>query len=141
MEEKYLAPTQIAGRDFMMRQITGNIVMLNLLRFREYADYSETPELAPKEPISGEMAYQLYINHTLPHLEKSGGEILFKGKGGNFLIGPATERWDSVLLIRQQSTESFIAFAQDKDYLKGIGHRTAALEDSRLLPLTEDTIK
>ena len=100
MEEKYLAPTQIAGRDFMMRQFTGNLVMLNLLRFREYADYSETPELAPKEPISGEMAYQLYINHTLPHLEKSGGEILFKGKGGNFLIGPATERWDAVLLIR-----------------------------------------
>ncbi len=30
-----------------------------------------------------------------------------------------------------------MAFAQNKDYLKTIGHRTAALEDSRLLPSTE----
>jgi hypothetical protein len=28
-------------------------------------------------------------------------------------------------------------FAQDKEYLKTAGHRTAALEDSRLLPIEE----
>jgi hypothetical protein len=32
---------------------------------------------------------------------------------------------------------TFVAFASDRDYLSGIGHRTAALEDSRLLPLIE----
>lgn len=111
--------------------------MLNLLRFREIADYSETPELAPSERISGEMAYQLYIQHTLPLLERSGGTILFMGKGGEFLIGPPNERWDAVLMIRQESVESFMAFAQDVEYLIGIGHRTAALEDSRLLPIVE----
>jgi uncharacterized protein (DUF1330 family) len=141
MEEKYLMPTQETGRNFIMRQISGSIVMLNLLRFREFADYSETPELEPKEIISGEKAYQLYIKHTLPHLEKSGGEIMFMGNGGNFLVGPTNERWDAVLLIRQQSVESFMAFAQDEEYLKGIGHRTAALEDSRLLPLVEENIR
>ncbi|MDX2282177.1 MAG: DUF1330 domain-containing protein [Saprospiraceae bacterium] len=140
MQEKHLTPTQAAGRDFIMRQISGSVVMLNLLRFREIADYSETPKLAPTEPISGQQAYQLYIQHTLPHLEKSGGEIVFMGNGGNFLIGPPNERWDAVLLIRQKSVESFMAFAQDEAYLKGMGHRTAALEDSRLLPLVEEKI-
>jgi uncharacterized protein (DUF1330 family) len=140
MKEKYLMPTQEAGRDFIMRQIPGSVVMLNLLRFREFADYSETPELAPKEIISGEQAYQLYIKHTLPHLERSGGKILFMGNGGNFLVGPAHERWDAVLLIRQQNVESFMSFAQDKEYMKGIGHRTASLEDSRLLPLVEEIV-
>ncbi len=140
MQEKHLTPTQAAGRDFIMRQISGSVVMLNLLRFREIADYSETPELAPTEPISGQQAYQLYIQHTLPHLEKSGGEVVFMGNGGNFLIGPPNERWDAVLLIRQKSVESFMAFAQDEAYLKGMGHRTAALEDSRLLPLVEEKI-
>jgi uncharacterized protein (DUF1330 family) len=139
MEERYLQPAPEAGRDFIMRQIKGNIVMLNLLRFRDIADYAEHPELAPGEPISGEIAYQLYIDHTLPFLKNSGGEIVFMGKGGNFLIGPANESWDAVLLIRQESVESFMAFAQDQEYLAGIGHRTAALEDSRLLPLTEIT--
>jgi hypothetical protein len=141
MQEKYLTPTQEAGRDFIMRQISGSVVMLNLLRFREIADYSETPEIAPTQPISGEAAYQLYIEHTLPHLEKSGGAIVFMGKGGHFLVGPTNERWDAMLLIRQQSVEAFMAFAQDQEYLKGIGHRTAALEDSRLLPLIEEKVE
>lgn len=130
-------PTQEAGRKFVMRQIQGSVVMLNLLRFRDIADYSESPELIPKEPLSGRQAYQLYIEHTLPFLTKSGGEILFMGEGGDFLIGPTTERWDAVLLVKQNSVNSFIAFESDKDYMKGIGHRTAALSDSRLLPMIE----
>ena len=36
-----------------MRQTAGNVVMLNLLRFREVADYSAYPDLAPPTPISG----------------------------------------------------------------------------------------
>ncbi len=111
--------------------------MLNLLRFRKIADYSATPDLNPNEPISGEQAYKLYIEHTIPFLTISGGEILFMGKGGNFLIGPTDEYWDAVLLIRQKSVKSFLSFESDQDYMKGIGHRTAALEDSRLLPLVE----
>jgi hypothetical protein len=31
----------------------------------------------------------------------------------------------------------FIAFAQNAEYLGGMGHRQAALDDSRLLPLSE----
>jgi len=38
--------------------------------------------------------------------------------------------------VRQASIGEFIGFASNQGYLKGIGHRTAALEDSRLLPLS-----
>lgn len=131
----YLEPTQESGRAFMMRGIQGSIVMLNLLRFRDIADYSASPELAPAEPINGAAAYQLYVEHTLPFLKASGGELLFLGQGGPFLIGPPEERWDAAMLVRQNSVDDFIAFASHEEYLKGIGHRTAALEDSRLLPL------
>ncbi|WP_220399062.1 hypothetical protein [Granulicella sp. WH15] len=41
------------------------------------------------------------------------------------------------MLVRQSSVESFLAFATHAPYLAGIGHRTAALEDSRLLPPSE----
>jgi hypothetical protein len=44
------------------------------------------------------------------------------------------------MLIRQRSVEAFLAFASDSAYLAGIGHRTAALADSRLLPLVEGTM-
>lgn len=141
MDKIYLNPTQESGREFFQRNISGQVVMLNLLRFRKIADYSETPELAPANPISGEEAYQRYIEQTLPHLIKSGGEIMFLGQGGLFLIGPTNERWDSVMMIRQNSVQDFFAFASNQEYLKVMGHRTAALEDSRLLPLTEHKIE
>ncbi|MFC0874959.1 hypothetical protein ACE01N_00100 [Saccharicrinis sp. FJH2] len=137
MKEIYIAPSQEAGRDFVLRGIKGPVVMLNLLRFRETADYSASPELEPEKPISGKEAYQLYIDHTLPFLKVSGGEIMFLGEGGKYLIGPSDERWDLVMLIKQKNVESFLNFESHKDYQKGIGHRTAALEDSRLLPVEE----
>jgi hypothetical protein len=134
----YFEPTQESGRALFARGIEGPVVMLNLLRFRALADYSATPELAPASPITGEAAYRLYIEHTLPHLARSGGEVLFLGRGGAFLIGPSDERWDAALLVRQTSVASFFAFASNRDYLAGVGHRLAALEDSRLLPLVEE---
>jgi hypothetical protein len=131
----YLEPTQESGRAFFTRGISGSVVMLNLLRFRPVADYSATPDLAPASPISGETAYRLYMEHTLPHLKQSGGEVLFFGKGGEFLIGPSDERWDAAMLVRQTNVASFLEFASNQEYLSVIGHRLAALEDSRLLPL------
>jgi hypothetical protein len=133
----YLEPSQEAGRDFVMRRLSGNVVMLNLLRFREIADYSAYPQLAPPTPISGAAAFQLYIQHTLPYLRESGGEALFMGVGGPFFIGPEDERWDLAMLIRHHSAETFLAFASHESYLAGLGHRAAAVLDSRLLPLTE----
>jgi uncharacterized protein (DUF1330 family) len=116
---------------------TGRVVMLNLLRYRAIADYSATPQLAPATPVTGEAAYRLYMKHTMPHLEQSGGRVIFFGRGGGFLVGPEGERWDAAMLVEQASTAAFLAFASNAEYLAGIGHRTAALEDSRLLPLQE----
>jgi uncharacterized protein (DUF1330 family) len=135
--QTYLEPTQESGRAFFMRGMTGRVVMLNLLRYRAFADYSATPQLAPASTITGEEAYRLYMEHTMPFLEQSGGRLIFFGRGGGFLVGPENERWDAVMLVEQASTAAFLAFASDVDYLAGIGHRTAALEDSRLLPLQE----
>ena len=135
----YLDATEESAKALFSRGIKGPVVMLNLLRFRPVADYSASPALAPPEPITGEAAYRRYMEHTLPFLRKSGGDVLFHGTGGRFFIGPSEERWDAVLLVRQASLEAFLAFASDREYLAGIGHRTAALEDSRLLPLVEAT--
>ena len=134
----YLEPTWEAGRALMARQLQGSVVMLNLLRFRDVTDYSANPALAPDKPISGAEAFQRYIAHTLPYLRESGGDLIFLGSGGHFLIGPPDERWDVVMLVRQQSVASFMAFASHEAFLSGIGHRTAALEDSRLLPLNAE---
>ena len=135
--QTYIEPTHEAGRALFMRGIKGPLVMLNLLRFREVADYSATPALAPNSSISGAEAFNRYISHTLPFLKESGGELLFLGEGGQFFVGPENERWDIAMLVRQASLDSFVAFASHPAYLEGLGHRTAAIKDSRLLPLVE----
>lgn len=137
MTERYLDVSQEAGAALFRRQIQGAVIMLNLLRFRDIADYSASPEIAPPEPISGREAYQKYIDLTLPLLTKTGGDILFLGDGGSYLIGPQDERWDLVMLIRQNSLQDFMSFSSNQEYQIVLGHRTAALEDSRLLPLVE----
>ena len=136
----YLMPTQDAGAALARRGIAGPVVMLNLLRLRKVADYSLAPDLAPSSPISGRAAFDLYIAHTLPLLRESGGDLLFLGDGGAFLIGPPGDRWDLAMLVRQQSVERFFAFARDEAMMAGIGHRTAAIEDARLLPLVEQAL-
>lgn len=137
MDRHYLDATREAGAELYRRNITGEVIMLNLLRFRETADYSNYPELRPEVPISGREAFQRYIDHTVPFLEESGGSLQFLGEGGKYFIGPSDERWDAVMLVRQSSVMSFFDFATNPEYLSGLGHRAAAIIDSRLLPLEE----
>jgi hypothetical protein len=135
MKETFLDATEESAVALFSRDISGPITMLNLVCFRDVADYSGSPAIRPESDISGREAFQKYIDHTLPFLNKTGGDIQFLGEGGKFFVGPQNENWDLVMLIQQNSMADFINFASNEDYLSGIGHRTAAIVDSRLLPL------
>jgi uncharacterized protein (DUF1330 family) len=132
----YISPTPGSIAAMIARDISGPVTMLNLLRFRDTADYSGHPDLAPDEPLSGEEAYAIYSQHTLPLLADVGGKPIFMGTGGALLIGPVEARWDRVLLIQYPSLQAFLEMTQNPQYHAGAGHRTAALADSRLLPMT-----
>lgn len=132
----YIAPTDRSAAALIARGLDSPVVMLNLLKFRDVADYSHAPDLAPPAPISGPAAYALYADGIAPLLRASGGEVLFEGAGGAWFIGPEGDGWDRVLLVRQASVAAFLAFAQDPEAQQFGPHRTAALADSRLLPLT-----
>jgi len=138
--KKYLHPTDEAAMKLFSSGQQGEIVMLNLLRFNEIADYSESTELKPSKEISGEQAYQLYMQHTAPFLKESGGELILYGECKDYFIGPVDESWDVAMLVKQNSLQDFLAFATNEEYLKILGHRTAALADSRLLPITPKQI-
>ncbi len=131
----YLDATEDSGRQFYLSDVPGGIVMLNLLRFKATADYTDYPELAPSEPISGRQAYRTYMQLALPFIQQAGSELIFHGRTLPYLIGPMTEEWDEMLLVTHKGKEEFLKFAQHEGYLKIKGHRQAALQDSRLLPL------
>lgn len=138
----WLSPTDTTAKALIARGLDSPVVMLNLLKFRKIADYSHAPELAPElapeAPITGAQAYARYTAAITPLLCASGGAVLFSGTGGDWFIGPDGEGWDHVLLVRQASVGAFLAFAQNPAAQAAGKHRTAALADSRLLPLTPD---
>lgn len=133
----FLDPSDENITRLVARGIEGPVVMLNLVRFRPIADYRNYPELAPELPVSGREAYDAYMAHTLPLLNAGGGSLDFVGAGGHCFVGPTDERWDLALLVKQHSVQSFFDFADNAEYQAGIGHRYAALEDSRILPLSQ----
>jgi hypothetical protein len=136
----YLEVRPDAVRELFARAPQGPVVMLNLIRLRAVADYTASPGLAPTEPISGSAAFDRYIAETLPVLRASGGDLMFLASGAGFLIGPADERWDIVMLVRQKDLQTFLAFATNESIVAALAHRTAAVADSRLLPLVERAV-
>ncbi len=130
----HIHPERPAVEAFLARDLPGPVTMLNLLHFRETADYSSSPDLAPDGPTSGEEAYRLYSEAVAPLLAGVGGELVSMLAGGPVLIGPADEHWDVLLLVRYPDVGAFLSMTTSPEYLAIAGHRTAALADSRLLP-------
>jgi hypothetical protein len=135
--QHYLSPSRETTDSFLTNCPEGPVVFLSLVRFRKFADYSDHPELKPDAPITGEDAYDNFIRHAVKCLARRGGELFFLAKARHFLVGPPHERWDRVLLVRHASVRAFAEFAEDSEFVAGLGHRSAAIEDSRVLPLTQ----
>jgi len=115
----------------------GPVTMLNLLRYRETADYAEHSD----EPAcSGKAAYARYAKHAFPCVESVGGRLVFAGAAAESAIGPSTEQWDDVLLVEYPSVQAFIEMTSSTAYQAIVHHRLAALADSRLIPITAGTL-
>jgi len=110
------------------------IVMINLLQYREQANYSgDYPEHFDASPCSGREAYQRYGAVASRTIATSGGRLLWLGVVGSTVIGPAEERWDDAILVEYPSRRAFIEMVTQPEYLAAAPHRTAALSDSRLI--------
>jgi uncharacterized protein (DUF1330 family) len=108
------------------------LVMLNLLRFREVAD---DPDGQPNR--SGREAYMRYFELAEPFFSGVGGRIEWQGTAHEPLIAPPNERWDACALARYPSKAAFLEMVMNPDYQAITVHRTAALADSRLVPMVE----
>jgi len=106
------------------------IVMINLLRFRNLAEYA--PSFAA-EPCSGREAYERYGMAVLPLLAGVGGRIRWRGEAKLVVIGPSEESWDEAILVEYPSRSAFVSMVTSEAYQQISEHRTAALADSRLI--------
>ncbi|KAF2484502.1 hypothetical protein BDY17DRAFT_309720 [Neohortaea acidophila] len=128
------------------------IVIINLLRFRESADYqglthAQTSELVKQEPhCSGPDAYYkryvpVYNDVCKKYFGKEHGasqKILYLGKEmlpllnrGRVPVEEGDERyWHAVIMLRYPSLEAAMQFIKTDEYWQANVHRVAALEDN-----------
>ncbi len=106
------------------------VVMLNLLKFNARAKYASDHN---DEPCTGFEAFVRYGTAVTPLIEAAGGEPVWKGRPMAMLIGPADEEWDLAVLVKYPSAQAFVDMTTAPAYETVVYHRTAALEDSRLL--------
>lgn len=108
------------------------IHMLNLIRFKDKADYPEGHELAGKG-LSGREAYALYMRTIQPVLERAGGKMAWKGAFECMVTGPEEWGWDETFVMGYPNAAAFLSMVKDPDYAPVVVHRQAAVQDSRLV--------
>ena len=110
------------------------IHMLNLIRLRERADY---PEGHPNHGagMTGAEAYRAYGAALAPFLSRLGGRQVWAGRPETVVTGPEDERWDLAFIIEYPGSAAFMAMVTDAEYKEVVKHRTAGVEDSRLIRL------
>lgn len=143
---KYLDPTETSAISLLKSEHSRNaeqerFIILNLISLKSKADYSQTCLNGSCQTTDPEVAFDCYVNKTLPFLNDTGGKLLLVANAANFFVGPENEGWDKVMLVEQKSVKDFFAFAQNKDYKKVLAHRQASVDDSRLLPLWDLTME
>jgi uncharacterized protein (DUF1330 family) len=106
------------------------IMMLNLLRFRDRAAYEDGRN------VTGAEAYAAYGRDSAPVFRRVGGEILLRARPEIVVIGPADEHWDLAFVARYPSAASFLDMLTDPVYRVAVRHRQAAVLDSRLIRMT-----
>jgi uncharacterized protein (DUF1330 family) len=113
---------QIAG--FQEGDIDTPIYMLNLLKFKDKAEYADGRET----PMTGAEAYDIYGKEVQTHIEKVGGKIMIAGDISRLMLGEVEDLWDKVAIAMYPSRKAMMTMIQDPDYQASAKHREAGLE-------------
>ena len=101
------------------------IYMVNLLKFKEKAEYKDGRETS----LSGREAYALYGEIIEKHLIEIGGELIFKSKVTRITVGKVDELWDAIAIAKWPSKKVMgeNMMPTDPELLEGYQHREAGL--------------
>ncbi|MBU1347982.1 MAG: DUF1330 domain-containing protein [Alphaproteobacteria bacterium] len=128
----HIDPTKAAMTAFRELPSDRPIAMINLLRFRDRADYPADHAKADAG-LTGAEAYSAYGKGAAAPFDRVGGEQLWLGRPEITLIGPAEEAWDLAFIARYPTAQAFADMLRDPEYQAAVIHRQAAVADSRLI--------
>lgn len=101
----------------------GPIYMVNLLKFKEKAEYPDGRE----SDLSGQAAYAIYGAAVAELLKEFGGEAIFSAGVERLMLGEVEELWDTVAIAMYPSRAAMLEMLQSPK-MQEIGvHRAAGL--------------
>ena len=125
MEVKnHLRPSQSQMDEFSSGDNDTPIAMVNLLKFKEKAEYEDGRET----DLSGKDAYMIYGLEVLGHLHKVGATSFFGGDVSRLMLGEVEDLWDMVAIAKYPSRKAMLQMMMDPEYQKSEAHRSAGLE-------------
>lgn len=121
--ENKVTPNEEQIKGFMEGDADTPIYMVNLLKFKEKAEYEDGRET----DLTGAEAYALYGAENQAHLAKVGGSGVFSGRVSRLMLGEVEELWDVVAIAMFPSKKAMYQMITDPDYIESAKHRAAGL--------------
>ena len=124
---------QIEG--FMAPGQDGPIYMLNLLTFKEKAEYPDGRDT----DLTGAEAYAVYSAEVAGHLATVGGRPMFAAKVERLMLGEVEELWDMTAIAMYPSRQAMLEMIGTPDYQASAVHRAAGLAGQLNIELVAPT--
>ena len=99
------------------------ISMVNLLKFKEKAEYADGRET----DLSGAEAYAIYGQGVSKLVAELGGEIVFAGIVERLALGEIEELWDQVAIAKYPNRKAMLDMMMSQAYTDISPHRDAGL--------------
>lgn len=116
-------PSAEQGAAFFAAAEDGPFVMVNLLKFKDKAEYEDGSDAE----LSGRDAYLRYASAVQACLAAVGGKGRFSGMVTELMLGEADELWDMVALAEYPSRAAMMQMLQSPAYQAIETHRKAGL--------------
>ena len=107
-----LSPNDEQLNGFAEGDVETPIAMVNLLKFKEKAEYEDGRET----DLSGAEAYAIYGEKVQECLKKVGAELVFSGVVSRLMLGEVEDLWDSVAIARYPSRKAMLEMIMDPYY-------------------------
>ena len=128
-----VVPNEEQMKGFMEPGHDQPIYMLNLLKFKEKAEYED----GRATELSGAEAYAIYGEEVVGHLAKVGGAPMFSAKVERLMLGEVEELWDTAAIAMYPNRAAMAEMISSAEYQASAVHRSAGLAGQLNIELVE----
>ena len=131
--ENALYPEQEVLRKMLKQGYTGPVCMLNLLKYRDKAEYPDGRDA----DLPGAEAYGRYGSEMGRIVRDAGGRFVFSAQVLASVIGQVQPQWDAMAVVEYPSFSDFVRIVSLPEVEGLQEHRRAGLE-GQLLIMTQE---